>query len=436
MGQNNSKTTIHMVASLDGFIAKPDKSIDWMHSQDMYEHGIELSQKEINDFLAGIDCYVMGSKTYERALELGWPYGDTPVVVLTSRKLEAIKDTVSFYSGDLTECIQNHLKPKYRNIWIVGGAALTREILRMQLWNSLSMRNTNHLEQQSQHLVTEAIAGDRSALEQLIRLHEPFIYNVAWKYTNDPIEAKDLSQEAFIKIITKLSTFEGRSSFQSWAYRIVVNQFLQTKRRPAEDRWKRFDDFAHELNQIPNPDLSPEEEEEQILRTKTARTRCMSGMLMCLTREQRLLYLIGDVFNIDHNIGSEIFGLSKDNYRKKLSRTRKEFHAFMNKQCGLVKLDNPCRCSKKAKAMEAAGKMQTNTKLFDPKFSATIAKYAESVADEVADIVDKKYIAFFQKHPTKDDFDTNTIIEELINDPDLHRHIDNFLDTWLPNTYL
>jgi RNA polymerase sigma factor (sigma-70 family) len=284
------------------------------------------------------------------------------------------------------------------------------------------MINTNLVEQQSQELVIEANKGNQAALEKLIKLHEPFIYNVAWKYTNDLNEAKDLTQEAFIKIITKLPTFEGKSAFRSWAYRIVVNQFLQTKRRPMEDRWKDFDDFANELNAIPSPELTLEEEEEQILRTKTARTRCMSGMLMCLTREQRLIYLIGDVFKVDHNIGAEIFDLSKDNFRKKLSRTRKEFHAFMNKQCGLVKLENPCRCSKKAKAMEAAGKMQTNARLFDPQYSATIAKYASEVADEVADIVDKKYIDFFQKHPTKEDFDADTIVAELLNDPDLHRH--------------
>jgi RNA polymerase sigma factor (sigma-70 family) len=284
------------------------------------------------------------------------------------------------------------------------------------------MINTNLVEQQSQELVIEANKGNQAALEKLIKLHEPFIYNVAWKYTNDPNEAKDLTQETFIKIITKLPTFEGKSAFRSWAYRIVVNQFLQTKRRPMEDRWKDFDDFANELNAIPSPELTLEEEEEQILRTKTARTRCMSGMLMCLTREQRLIYLIGDVFKVDHNIGAEIFDLSKDNFRKKLSRTRKEFHAFMNKQCGLVKLENPCRCSKKAKAMEAAGKMQTNARLFDPQYSTTIAKYASEVADEVADIVDKKYIDFFQKHPTKEDFDADTIVAELLNDPDLHRH--------------
>ena len=273
----------------------------------------------------------------------------------------------------------------------------------------------------SKILVQQAITGDKKALDRLIRLHRPFIYNVAWKYTNDPNDAEDLTQEVLIKIITKLSTFKGNSSFKTWIYRIVVNQFLQTKRRPMEDRWINFEDFARELNAIPSPDLTREEEIEQEFRTKTARYRCMSGMLMCLTREQRLIYILGDVFKINHHLGAEVFNLSKDNYRKKLSRTRKEFHAFMNQQCGLIKLENPCRCSKKAKAMEAAGKMRTDVKLFDPKYSATIAKYVEEVADEAADIVDKKYIEFFQKHPTKEDFGKETLIEEIIEDKELHK---------------
>jgi RNA polymerase sigma factor (sigma-70 family) len=273
-------------------------------------------------------------------------------------------------------------------------------------------------------LVQKSLKGDKKALNQLIKIHEPFIYNVAWKYTNNPEEAKDLTQEVLIKVVTKLSTFKGKSAFKTWIYRIVVNQFLQTKRRPMEDRWESFDVFSNELNAIPSPDVSPEEEIEQELRTKTARTRCMSGMLMCLTREQRLIYILGDVFNIDHNIGAEVFGLTKQNYRVKLSRTRKEFHAFMNQQCGLVNTDNPCRCSKKAKAMEAAGKMQTNKKIFDPQYSATIATYSKGVADEVADLVDKKYIDFFQKHPTKEDFDTDTVINEIVNDKDLHKYFE------------
>ncbi|WP_339794065.1 sigma-70 family RNA polymerase sigma factor [uncultured Imperialibacter sp.] len=282
--------------------------------------------------------------------------------------------------------------------------------------------SNDHPEDIDAVLVEKSLLGEKEALNKLIVRHQPFIYNVAWKYTNNQEEAKDLTQEVLIKVITKLSSFEGKSSFKTWVYRIVVNQFLQTKRRPMEDRWESFDAFAGELNSIPSPELLPEEEIEQELRTRTARTRCMSGMLMCLTREQRLIYLLGDVFNIDHNIGAEIFEISKENYRVKLSRTRKEFHSFMNQQCGLVNKDNPCRCSKKAKAMEAAGKMKTDEKLFDPKYTSTIATYAEKVADEVADVFDKKYIEFFQDHPTKEDFDADTVVNEIINDSNLHRY--------------
>jgi len=279
-------------------------------------------------------------------------------------------------------------------------------------------------ESNDQLLIEQANNGNKNALNELIVTHESFIYNVAWKFTHDKEEASDLTQEVLIKVITKLSTFKGNSSLRTWLYRIVFNEFMQTKRRPMEDKWENFDDFANKLNAIPSPDLSAEEEEEQIYRTKTARVRCMSGMLMCLTREQRLIYLLGDVFQIDHNLGAEIFEVSKDNFRKKLSRTRKEFHAFMNKQCGLVNLDNPCRCSKKAKAMEAAGKMQTDKKLFDPKFSSTIAEYADKVADEVADKVDRKYIKLFQDHPTKKALDKESIIRELVNDSNYNKYFD------------
>ncbi|MFT5337091.1 MAG: RNA polymerase sigma factor (sigma-70 family) [Luteibaculaceae bacterium] len=285
------------------------------------------------------------------------------------------------------------------------------------------MKNNLHnlsSEDPENSLIQKSLTGDKAALETLVKQYQPFIYNVAWKYTNDPEQAKDLTQEVLIKVITKLSTFEGKSSFKTWVYRIVVNQFLQTKRRPMEDRWESLESFATELNSIPSPELSAEEEIEQESRTKTARTRCMSGMLMCLTREQRLLYLLGDVFGIDHNIGAEVFNVSKENYRVKLARTRKEFHAFMNQQCGLVNLANPCRCSKKAKAMEAAGKMKVNEKLFDPNYYSTIQTYAEKVADEVADVVDKKYIDFFQKHPSKSDFSAETVVSEIINDKTLH----------------
>lgn len=128
-----SKVTIHMVSSLDGFIASKDGSITWMESKDHYEKGITLTAEDIAAFLEKIDCYVMGSHTYEQALELGWPYGNVPVVVLTHRNLSRDRETVEFYSGDLKKLLAQELKPKYKNIWMVGGARCTKEFLQLGL---------------------------------------------------------------------------------------------------------------------------------------------------------------------------------------------------------------------------------------------------------------------------------------------------------------
>jgi len=122
-----------MVSSLDGFIAKKDDDISWMESTDRYEKGIIPSEEYIAGFLKSIDCYVMGSKTYEHALKLGWPYGDVRVVVTTHRDLTKEKENVEFYSGDLAELVNNQLKPAFKNIWMVGGSALTKEFLRLKL---------------------------------------------------------------------------------------------------------------------------------------------------------------------------------------------------------------------------------------------------------------------------------------------------------------
>ena len=92
----SSTVTLHVVSSLDGFIAKKDNSVSWMDSSDVYEKGVTDDGAEV---LQSIDCYVLGSRTYEHALELGWPYGDTPTVVVTNRELPSTRKTVEFYSG-------------------------------------------------------------------------------------------------------------------------------------------------------------------------------------------------------------------------------------------------------------------------------------------------------------------------------------------------
>ncbi len=127
-----------MVASLDGFIARKDGSVDWLETSDEFAGGDTLEPGFVEAFLKTIDCYVMGSRTYETALGFeakgfGWAYGDKPTFVLTRRELPRTRDTVEFYSGDLARLVNGRLRPTFRGIWFVGGGAVSGECLRLGL---------------------------------------------------------------------------------------------------------------------------------------------------------------------------------------------------------------------------------------------------------------------------------------------------------------
>ena len=130
--------TIHMVASLDGFIARRDGSVDWLETADEFVDGDTMAPGFVEAFLKTIDCYVMGSRTYETALAfeakgLGWAYGDTPTFVLTHRELPRTRETIEFYAGDLAQFVTRRLRPSFRSIWFVGGGAVSAECLRLGL---------------------------------------------------------------------------------------------------------------------------------------------------------------------------------------------------------------------------------------------------------------------------------------------------------------
>ncbi len=138
MAHTDSRVTIHMAASLDGFIARKDGRVDWLETSDEYAAGATMDPATAAAFLKTIGCYVMGSRTYETALRfeaagMPWVYGDTPVTVLTSRTLPRARDSVAFYHGDLTQLVNEQLRPKYRSIWVVGGGAVCGECLRRGL---------------------------------------------------------------------------------------------------------------------------------------------------------------------------------------------------------------------------------------------------------------------------------------------------------------
>lgn len=131
-----------MVSSLDGFIARPDGSTDWLDTADKFAGGDSLDPAAVDAFLRTIDCYVMGSRTYETALRFeargsGWAYGDKPTFVLTTRDLPRPRKSVEFYAGDLGQFVGARLRSAFRSIWIVGGGTVAGECLRRGIADEL-----------------------------------------------------------------------------------------------------------------------------------------------------------------------------------------------------------------------------------------------------------------------------------------------------------
>ncbi len=242
-------------------------------------------------------------------------------------------------------------------------------------------------------LVAEAVGGNRDALEHLLKRHQDYVYNLALRLFLDPDDALDATQEVLIKVITSLKTFGGRSQFRTWLYRIVVNHFLNSPARHYEqhiDRQRSPEELP--LMEIPMAEPTEAEVEE-------VRILCSTAMLLCLNRDQRLLYIIGEIFGVDHRLGAELFGLSTGNYRVRLHRAKADLLQFVSGKCGLIDPGNPCRCPKKARLLTQQGIVDKHTLRFNRAYHQRIQDIVFRQKDSISDDVQLRLKDLFQDSP-------------------------------------
>lgn len=133
-----SKITLYIASSLDGFIATEDGGVSWLEEyEDDYENGVTGGSYE--EFFADVDCLIMGSYTYEQILTLGdWPYDEKPTTVTTHRELPLETEHIELFAGDVTELARD-LKDAYEDIWLVGGAKTAQEFLDSNLVDEIRL---------------------------------------------------------------------------------------------------------------------------------------------------------------------------------------------------------------------------------------------------------------------------------------------------------
>jgi RNA polymerase sigma factor (sigma-70 family) len=212
-------------------------------------------------------------------------------------------------------------------------------------------------------LVAAAVGGDRDALEAVLTALEPDVRGLAQRMLWHPQDAEDATQEILVKVATRLSTFRGDAHVTTWAYRVAVNHLLTTRRRRAEDPELTFAAFGRDLAEDLDAAYDPRGVDEDLL-AEEVMVGCTQGMLLCLDRELRMAYVLGDALGFPSDEAAALCDIAPPAFRKRLQRARERLQGFMAGHCGLLDPANPCRCRRRIGAALARGRVDPDDLLF------------------------------------------------------------------------
>ena len=249
-------------------------------------------------------------------------------------------------------------------------------------------------------LVLRAQNGDMTALDTLVRNHQSWVFNLALRMIWRRDVAEDAAQEIMLKAVTRIGSFEGRSKFSTWLHRIAINHLLNVRKSEMEEKSMTFTDMAASLESIQSEDL-PDTKTLPVgthLLVEEARLSCITAMLMCLERRQRLAFILGEVFGESSEAAAAALDVTPANFRQLLSRARQDLYQFMHDKCGLVNSANPCRCTRKASGFMRAGWLDPANLQFTKDRSSAVRQQSAARLNELEGM-DRQHAELYQAQP-------------------------------------
>lgn len=215
-----------------------------------------------------------------------------------------------------------------------------------------------------------AVAGDKKALEMVIKTIQPDVYAIALRFVWHPHDAEDATQDILIKVMTNLGSFRGDSRFSTWVYRIASNALLTMNKKRMETQPITFDAFAADLSHSVSNEEWDDEQPDSSRLLDEVKVGCTLALLQCLDRKHRLAYILGDIMLLDHSEAAEALDVSQSSYRKQLSRARQKVESFMMSHCGVVNTSNACHCSRRVNTAIHLGRVNPDNLLFSSSDNA------------------------------------------------------------------
>src|SRR3989442_11407130 len=219
-------------------------------------------------------------------------------------------------------------------------------------------------EESLEDLVRRAREGDGESLERLVSGIQDRIYGLSLRMLWHPEDARDATQEILIRIVTRLATFRGESSFSTWTHRVAANYLLSARKSRLEQQGYTFQRFGEELDEGLCDAPAPQAAEDMALLLEEVKIGCTHGMLACLDRPHRLAYILGEILEMEGEEAARVLAIRPAAFRKRLSRAREAIVAFTRAKCGLVSPERPCRCRRRVGHAVRLGRVDPRHLLF------------------------------------------------------------------------
>lgn len=197
-------------------------------------------------------------------------------------------------------------------------------------------------------LVRAAVGGDGEALSEVCRRVQDPVFALAVRFTSDPDAAADATHDVLVQVITSLTTYQGDARLTSWAWTIAARRLRRRAPGRIEQSVAGPQQYADWLDAHLVDPTAPSTEDEAVFAALCGEVRlaCTSGMLLTLSRDARLSYILGDLFELSADEAADVLGITPAAQRQRLSRARANVRPIIARRCGLAVEDASCSCER------------------------------------------------------------------------------------------
>jgi RNA polymerase sigma factor (sigma-70 family) len=177
--------------------------------------------------------------------------------------------------------------------------------------------------------------------ESIYKQYNKKIYNLAYRITGNIDDAHDITQETFIQAFSSIDKFKGESQIYTWLYRIAKNNCLRFLKEKNRTTFLSLKELVDNVSTPVSEEISETEKSFYIAQVKDG---CLSGLLRCLSLQQRLAFILNVLLNLSIEQVAIVIEKSENATRILVHRSKQNIKEYLCCNCSLYDLKNPCHC--------------------------------------------------------------------------------------------